>query len=250
MGCTRSLIVLIHGQVRFTLVPTLRVGTSVICLHHWKPGGVCNSSVNRCRPGMPMTAAASGRSRFQVDRVAGPAHRSAPTPRAGSRTHRGASRQIDPPLALIKLLFYNWWRDDEVQGSFATTSGECRQCAEPRGERRWRWRPGSVGLGMVSALVVAALALALARPVVRSWLHWERDPLAGRLTVPVRRGFAGGAHGGRTGRIGPEHGGQVRAGKPGSPDPRPGIDGQWRFDDPERRAGWNNGRGGRVRLST
>ena len=116
MGCTRSWIVLIHGQVLFTLVPTLRVGmpsptlrvvfpraapfgwrghsrvaaparqrevptaplrwrqaprefgrapkttrsvgdgiptrsvgTSVICLHHWKPGGVCHPSVNRCK---------------------------------------------------------------------------------------------------------------------------------------------------------------------------------------------------------
>ena len=29
-------------------IPTRSVGTSVIRLHHWKPGGVCNPSVNRC----------------------------------------------------------------------------------------------------------------------------------------------------------------------------------------------------------
>ena len=30
-------------------IPTRSVGTSVICLHNWKPGSVCHPSVNRCK---------------------------------------------------------------------------------------------------------------------------------------------------------------------------------------------------------
>ena len=169
MGCTRSWSVLIHGQVLFTLVPTLRVGmpsatlrvvfaglrpragavgwpvaapvlqrevrrsvvrracrsvwprkttrsvgdgiptrsvgTSVSYLHHWKPGGVCHSSVNRCivyRNG----GTSQGLSLDAANPDRGVEHASPPNRRLASPSRRAAQRRPVPgatPLTPVRM---------------------------------------------------------------------------------------------------------------------------------------------------